>query len=98
MREFDVIQVPAVVRFRNASIWRFIVGDGGEGAVVLDLILADREEYRTAIANALEIEVDGCPIRVITPEDLIVVKLLAGRPVDLMDIEELKKTLVDDVL
>ena len=88
---FEVIQVRDVMRFRNASIWRFILGDGNEGITILDLILADRDEFRTAIANALQIEVDGTLIDVIAPDDLIIVKQLAGRPVDLMDIEALRE-------
>ena len=88
---FDVIQVRDVMRFRTASIWRFILGDGNEGMVILDLILAERDEYREAIANAVEIVVDDCRINIITPQDLIAVKQLAGRPVDLMDIEALRE-------
>jgi len=88
---FEVIQVRDVMRFRTASIWRFVLGDGNEGIVILYLILANRDEYRTAIANSVEIVVDDCRINVITPQDLIIVKQLAGRPVDLMDIEALKE-------
>ena len=90
---FEVIQVQPLRRFRNASIWRFVLGDGRQGLVLLDLILADRQEYRTAIAGAREILVDGCPINIISPRDLIEVKALAGRPVDLMDIEALQEAM-----
>lgn len=92
---FEVIQVRDVMRFRTASIWRFVIGDGIDGSVILDLILADRDEYRTAVANAVEIVVDDCLINVIEPQDLIVVKQLAGRPVDLMDIEALREAKVN---
>lgn len=90
---FEVIQVQAVRRFRNASIWRFVVGDGGQGLVLLDLILADREEYRAAIAGATAILVDDCPIRIVAPRELITIKALAGRPVDLLDIEALREAI-----
>lgn len=93
----EVIQVLDVMRFRNASIWRFILGDGNKGVVVLDVILADRDEYRTSIANSVEIVVDDCLINVITPQDLITAKQLAGRPVDLMDIEALRDVLEEDI-
>jgi hypothetical protein len=93
---FEVIQVRDVMRFRTASIWRFILGAGNDGNVILDLILADRGEYRTAIINAVEIVVDDCLINVIEPHDLIAVKQLAGRPVDLMDIEALREALEED--
>jgi hypothetical protein len=94
---FEVIQVRDVMRFRTASIWRFILGDGDKGMVILDVILADRDEYRTSIANSVEIVVDDCLINVITPQDLITVKQLAGRPVDLMDIEALRDALEEDI-
>ncbi|NJC88774.1 MAG: hypothetical protein FIB02_09675 [Desulfuromonas sp.] len=90
---FEVIQVHQVKRFHNASIWRFVLGDGGQGLVLLDLILADREEYRAAIEGATEIIVDGCPINIIAPHDLITVKTLAGRPIDLLDIEALQEAM-----
>ena len=93
---FDVIQVQPIRHFRNASIWRMVVSDGGEGLVLLDLILADRDEYRGAIARAMEIRVDDCPVNVITPRDLITVKALAGRPVDLLDIEALQEALGEE--
>jgi predicted nucleotidyltransferase len=92
---FEVIQVRDIMRFRTASIWRFVLGDGNEGLVLLDLILADREEYLAAINNAVEIVIDDCRINVITPKDLIAVKQLAGRPADLMDIEALREALDD---
>ena len=85
------------MRFRTASILRFILGDGNKGVVILDVILADRDEYRASIANSVEIVVDDCLINVITPQDLITVKQLAGRPVDLMDIEALRDALEEDI-
>ena len=94
---FEVIQVRDVMRFRTASIWRFILGDGNKGVIILDFILADRDEYRTSIANSVEIAVDDYLINVITPQDLITIKQLAGRPVDLMDIEALRDVLEEDI-
>jgi len=62
------------------SIWRFVLGDGKEGIIILDLILADRDEYRRAIDNAVEFLPDGCLIKVIEPQDLIAVKQLVLLP------------------
>ena len=43
----------------------------------------------------IEFVIDGCPIKVIEPHDLILVKQLAGRPVDLLDIEALREALAN---
>jgi hypothetical protein len=63
-----------------------------DNLAILDLILADRDEYREAVRKAIAIELDGVPVAVITAECLIAVKQLAGRPVDLLDIESLRES------
>mgnify|MGYP001384055921 CR=1 FL=1 len=88
---FEVIQVSPVRRFARASIWRFIVAAGPPvNLVILDLILADRPEYRMAVQQAVTIDLDGTAVAVITPANLIAVKQLAGRPIDLLDIDSLR--------
>jgi hypothetical protein len=90
-RTFDVFQVRDIMRFNTISIWRFVVNDATEGFVVLDLMLAERVEFFTAIQNALIVTIDGIDISVIAPEDLIEIKKLSGRPIDLMDIQTLQE-------
>jgi hypothetical protein len=95
---FEVVQVSPLRRFARASIWRFLVTAAGLPGrlAVLDLILADRDEYRQAIAHAVTIDLDNTPIAVIDAERLIAVKRLAGRPIDLLDIESLRDSLDND--
>ena len=89
---FEVIQINPVRRFARASIWRFVVGTGPpDNLAILDLILADRNEYRDAVRRAISIDLDGVPVAVITAECLIAVKQLAGRPIDLLDIDSLRE-------
>lgn len=90
---FDVVQSNAVMRFRNASIWRLVIRSAldRENLTILDLVFADRPVYRAAIENALTVVVNGFEIAVASPEDLIKMKELSGRPIDLMDIEMIKE-------
>lgn len=67
------------------------------GAV--DLIAAGTEYERQAIARARgESLASGIEVRVLTPEDVIVMKLIAGRAQDLADIEAIlaAKTALDE--
>ncbi len=89
---FEVIQVSPVRRFARASIWRFVVAAGPpDNLAILDLILADRDEYREAVQRAIAIDLEGVPVAVITSACLIAVKQLAGRPIDLLDIDSLRE-------
>lgn len=90
-RTFNVFQVRDIMRFSTVSIWRFIINDTAAEFVVLDLILAERAEYLKAIQNALILDIDGVNVQVIAPDDLIEVKKLSGRPIDLMDIQALQE-------
>ena len=90
---FDIVQSNEVMHFKNASIWRMIISDqlNSDGLIILDMIFADRPEFRRAVENAFTIELDGVEISVISPVDLIAVKRLAGRPIDLLDIEAIQQ-------
>jgi hypothetical protein len=68
----------AILRLRHATL----------GAV--DLVLAETEYQREAIERAAsEVSGAGVPLRVLRIEDVLVHKLIAGRPRDLADIEDI---------
>ncbi len=90
-RTFNVFQVRDIMRFSSVSIWRFVVNDVEDEFVVLDLILAEKDEFIKAVQNALIVDIDGVNVHVISPADLIKVKKLSGRPIDLMDIQTLQE-------
>ena len=54
-------------------------------AIRVDLILSNTAYERTAIARAVEVDIDGEPAPFASAEDLILLKLFAGRARDLED-------------
>jgi len=52
-----------------------------------DVLLAGSDFHRQAVARAVDRRLPGgmLPVRVVRPDDLIVIKLLAGRIIDLAD-------------
>ncbi|MDH4154952.1 MAG: nucleotidyltransferase [Nitrospira sp.] len=87
---FDSIIVhPAAMVFHGISIWR-CVGVLKNQEVVIDLLLADSEYMRTALARRRQIMLDDLPVSILTVEDLILLKTLAGRLQDQTDLEKIK--------
>jgi len=90
---FDVIQDHDIMHFRNCTIWRIVVSDSfpeDNGLVIVDIVFADREVYKNALADTICLEIDDTVIPVVRPEHLIEIKRLSGRPVDLLDIQALQ--------
>jgi len=57
-----------------------------ETAIPLDVVLAGPGLEEQFLDRAQDVEVAGMTIPVISPEDLIVTKILAGRPKDIGDV------------
>jgi hypothetical protein len=53
-----------------------------------DVFLVENEFQKEVMSRRILDEVEGKPVHLITAEDLILFKLLAGRPRDLLDIED----------
>ena len=54
-----------------------------------DVFLVDNDFQREVMTRRILEEVEGKPVQLITAEDLILFKLLAGRPRDLLDIKDI---------
>jgi hypothetical protein len=54
-----------------------------------DIFLAENEFQASVMSRRIPEEVEGKPLQLITAEDLILFKLLAGRPRDLLDIKDI---------
>jgi predicted nucleotidyltransferase len=57
-----------------------------ESGIRIDFVFSLSQFERAAIERARPIDVDGVDVRFVSLEDLIVMKLLAGRPRDLEDV------------
>ncbi|MBI4819929.1 MAG: hypothetical protein HY791_26885 [Deltaproteobacteria bacterium] len=64
-------------------LWPASEGDGGFGA---DLIFADGPFLERVIARATAVDLAGVSLPVAQVEDLVVLKLEAGRPIDIEDV------------
>ena len=62
-----------------------------DGTAEIDLLIASPEEYEGLRARAQVITLDGASYRIASLDDLIEMKRKAGRPQDLLDIEELER-------
>jgi predicted nucleotidyltransferase len=79
---------PAPMVFCSISIWR-IVGIRGDQEVIVDLLLADSEYLRTALARRGLIQFGLLQVPILTIEDVILLKTMAGRLQDQADLEKI---------
>ena len=58
-------------------------------SVDIDVFLAESEFQSTILLRKVQVEVEGRPIWLISAEDLILLKLIASRPRDLIDVADI---------
>ena len=58
-------------------------------SVDIDVFLAESEFQSGILARKVQVDVEGKPIWLITAEDLILLKLIASRPRDLIDVADI---------
>ncbi len=76
-----------VALLANADMTRLRLPDHPIGPVRLDLIAACHPFYERVLSRSRQIEVFNVNIRVASPEDLILLKLIADRPQDRVDVQ-----------
>lgn len=82
------------MRFRQTYIWRMVgIKEGRE--VVLDFILANTPFHKESLKRRFEVDFEGLSIPIVTLEDLFILKSLADRPQDKVDIERIKRLCED---
>jgi predicted nucleotidyltransferase len=76
--------------FKGVSIWR-VVGINEEREAIVDLLLAQSEFHRQALTRKRTVDFQGLALPIVTLEDLIILKAMAGRLQDLADIDHIKQ-------
>jgi predicted nucleotidyltransferase len=76
------------MKFRGISIWR-CTGIRDNQETVVDLLLADSDFLQSALARKRQISFGGQNICVLTLEDLMLMKMIAGRLQDRADLERI---------
>jgi hypothetical protein len=79
---------PTPMRLRGIAMWRS-VGMRREQEVVVDFLLADSDFLRGALTRKHRIELGSLPVSVLTIEDLMILKMIAGRLQDQADLEKI---------
>lgn len=80
---------PAPMVFHGISIWRTVGIRGGQ-EVVVDVLLADSEFLLEALKRRRLVPFGDVEIAILTLEDLILLKMLAGRLQDQADLERIR--------
>jgi predicted nucleotidyltransferase len=58
--------------------------------IAVDFLFADDEFKKSMLDRSSSITIAGFSVRIPTPEDLIILKLLSGRAMDLIDAEQIR--------
>jgi hypothetical protein len=80
---------PAPMVFQGVSIWR-VVGIRANQEIILDLLLADSVYLQSALSRARMVPFGSVLVPILTLEDLILLKLMAGRLQDQADLEKIR--------
>jgi predicted nucleotidyltransferase len=88
---FDsVLPHRAPMVLKGVSIWR-VIGVKDEQEALVDLLLAQSEFHRQALMRKRIVEFQGLALPIVTLEDLILLKAMAGCLQDLADIEHIRQ-------
>ena len=78
----------APMQFARATIWRAVSFQNGR-ELILDFLLADSPFHQNALQRALTLDFLGSTLKVVTLEDLVLLKKCANRPQDLADLAKI---------
>ena len=80
---------PSPMVLQGISIWR-IVGIRSEQEVVIDFLLADSAYLRTALERRHMVGFGALQVPMLSIEDLVILKIVAGRLQDRADLEKIR--------
>ena len=80
---------PTPMALQGISIWRSVVIRSGQ-EVVIDFLLADSAYLRTALERRHTVPFGALQVPMLSLEDLIILKMVAGRLQDRADLEKIR--------
>jgi len=85
----------SILELRKMRIFRVVLDNDKnlDGTILIDFLLAEHDVWREAVEASLEFNLDDVAVRVIKPEDLVLLKTVSGRTQDLADIEAIEASL-----
>lgn len=87
-----VVFDPQPMEFSTMKLLRMQLKEPDARLLTLDFMLADDDYKRAALDRAVSIRLREQEVRIAKPEDVILLKLLAGRGQDLVDAENIVRT------
>ena len=85
-------------RLEGVTLYRFWLPVGNTGmSASLDVQEGHTNFHQSVIQRARPLQVGPTPIKIAAPEDMILLKLIASRPIDLADASELVRIVGEEL-
>ena len=78
------------MHLNSIRLWRAITFHE-DREIMLDFLLAESKFHRLAVKRSLELDFMGIPLRVLSIEDLIILKRIANRAQDIADLKNINE-------
>ena len=78
------------------KIWR-VVSFTNNLAIIIDFLIAESKFHQSVVKRAIEIDFFKTKLKIITLEDLILLKICAKRTQDLADLEQIYSTFKNEI-
>ena len=88
-REGLLVFDPKPMQFQKMKLLRMFLKGRDEQLLMLDFILTDDDYKRESLRRAVSLPLEGQEIRMASPEDVILLKLVSGRGQDRVDAENI---------
>lgn len=95
--QFDsIVMHKEPMQFHLIKIWR-AVSFKNNREIILDFLLAESQFHQNVLKRAIKLDFWGLPLKVVTLEDLILLKKCANRPQDIADVANIYTRFNDEI-
>jgi len=84
------------MRFNLIKIWR-VVSFTNNLEIIIDFLIAESKFHKSVVKRAIEIDFFKTKLKIITLEDLILLKICAKRTQDIADLEQIYSTFKNEI-